>query len=80
MATLDMAITVERSYRTSMDSVARDVSSLGVTVERVLPAIGAIYGRADEACLPRLREVSGVERVRPAGTVRLAPFDPGIPQ
>ena len=80
MATLDMAITVEHAYRASMESVARDVSSLGLTVERVLPAIGAIYGRGDESCLSRLREVSGVARVRPAGTVRLAPFDPAVPQ
>lgn len=80
MATLSMAITVTRERRATIEAVARDVSTLGVTVEHVLPAIGAIYGRADESCLAAVATLPGVARVRPAGEVRLAPLDPRLPQ
>lgn len=80
MSVCDLAITVSVAERTRIEAVATAVSRVGVRVERVIPAIGAIYGRGDEACMPAVEAVDGVERVRLAGRVQLAPSDPTIPQ
>lgn len=77
MAVCDMAIRVKRSR---IDAVAEAVRGLGLSVERVLPAIGAIYARGDMAAIDLVRAVDGVEAVREAGTVQLAPPRTGLPQ
>lgn len=80
MSVYDIAITVAATERSRIEAVATAVSKSGLRVERVIPAIGAIYGRGDEACMAALEAVDGVERVRVAGAVQLAPFDPAVPQ
>lgn len=80
MAVRDMAITVAQARREEIDTVASAVRGCGVSVERIIPAIGAIYARGDEATMPQILAVSGVEAVREAGRVQLAPPDPASPQ
>ncbi len=77
MAVCDLAIRVKRSH---IDAVAQAVRGFGLSVERVLPSIGAIYARGDDAAIDLIRAVDGVEGVREADTVQLAPPRPGLPQ
>lgn len=80
MSSCDLAITVERERRAEIDAIAGSLRALGLEVDRVIPQIGAIYGRGDEGCVAAAQRVAGVARVRLAGGVQLAPFEPHRPQ
>lgn len=80
MSRLQYAVVIDDSHVSATAEIAGKLSEQGFSVESVAPEIGAIYGSAEEALIPKLRAVQGVEEVRPEESVQLPPFSSSTPQ
>ncbi len=75
-----MKIIVDLNGGAKIEDVRQRVSNAGVRIERVIPAIGAIFGLCDDADMEGLRALNGVARVAQEGHVQLPPRSRDIPQ
>lgn len=68
-------ITVTTSARGNMETVRTSVETYGFTVERVLPALGQLSGRAPDSAIAEVAALKEVSSVDPDTSVRVAPPD-----
>ncbi len=83
MPKFKVTITVDADHMDKLDNVRRDLEAAGVKVDDMIPAIGAVFGEADQTGLDLLRHVKGIEAVSPEspdGGIKLPPLNPKIPQ
>lgn len=68
-------ITLTTSARGDMETVRTSVETLGFTVERVLPALGQLSGRAPDTSVAEVAALKEVSSVDPDTSVSVAPPD-----
>ncbi len=81
MSSLRYSIVVDSGHIPDTGLIAKTAVSNGFVVDNVIPEIGAIFGRAENpGVVEKIRDIVGVEDIRPSRDVQLAPFDERIPQ
>ncbi|MNM79155.1 hypothetical protein D3C81_910800 [compost metagenome] len=70
---VEVIVTVDEGDLPEMRRIASQLVAAGLKLEATLESIGTITGRAEPACLDRLRCVQGVQAVEPCGNVKIAP-------
>lgn len=83
MAELDndktgLTVSVADEYTEALDEVVERLSSAGMEVEEVLPALGAVTGSAERSQLTALSHVEGVAAVEASRTIQLPPPESSI--
>lgn len=61
--TVNIMVSVDEQHREELNSVARRLESVGMTVAEVFPISGVIAGAAASGDLTKLRSVQGVASV-----------------
>ena len=80
MGDIGLMIMLEDASQSKIEEVARSVERSGVQVQQTLPHLGTIIGRGDASKINQVREIAGVEFVRPESSFQLPPMDETIPQ
>lgn len=68
-------ITVTTSARGNLETVRTSVETCGFTVDRVLPALGQLSGRAPDAAVAEVAALQEVSSVDPDTSVNVVPPD-----
>lgn len=68
-------ITVTTSARGNMGTVRTSVETIGFTVDRVLPTLGQLSGRAPDSAVAAVAALKEVSSVDPDTSVSVAPPD-----
>jgi hypothetical protein len=77
---VEVKIVVDCKDDVGIENVRHRLAAAGVEVDRVMPAIGTIFGSCEDTEMEQLNGIEGVTRVQPEGTVKLPPFSPDVPQ
>ena len=80
MAQIEVKIIFDVKGGVDPDVVRQCATDAGLHVERVIPAIGAIFGSCEESVIGKLKVLKGVVRVAPEGRIQLPPTSSNVPQ
>jgi hypothetical protein len=80
MSSVQYSIVVDGDHIDDIRSIADEASSVGFVVDDMIESIGAIFGHTNNnAVVNSVREIVGVEEIRPSQDVQLAPFSENVP-
>jgi hypothetical protein len=75
MSTIAIKVTVDADHIGMTDQMCQSLTQLGMVVESTFPEIGVIFGSADEALIPKMKEIEGVTEAVPERTMGVLPHD-----
>ncbi len=80
MSRVSIKIVLDADHLARQGDVCARIRSLGVTIEEVIPEIGAIFGSAEEDAMERIRAVEGVQQAGSEAGYHLPPIGSDQPQ
>lgn len=80
MAQIEVKVIFDVKGGTDPEAIRRCAADAGLNVDRMIPAIGVIFGSCEESVVGKLKDLKGVLRVAPEGRIQLPPASPKVPQ